>query len=173
MTNNTPKIKCTGIIGKGNLTAGEFELFPNALFDYLQLELINHTDLVVYMKLHQFYNKELGYAFPTIPQLMTYTRVGSKATIQRSLKSLESAGLIQRSRTNRGNNIYVVYKPLGKAELYECVPDKVEKFKEREANFLNMAVLDKERFHQHMLERQEQELWLTLIENTGITAFLE
>jgi hypothetical protein len=59
--------KGTGIICKGNVK-GNFEIVPMELLDYVQLKLINHTDLVVYVKLLQLYNDDYGYAFPTIPQ---------------------------------------------------------------------------------------------------------
>ncbi|MFF2290481.1 helix-turn-helix domain-containing protein [Peribacillus butanolivorans] len=156
MTNNTSKIKCSGIIGKGNVEKN-YEKVPMELFDYVQLDLISHTDLVVYMKLYQYYNVEIGYAYPTIPQLMFLTGIGGKSTIHKSLKNLETVGLIQRGKTLKGNNIYVVYKPLDTAELYESVPDKVVKLRERETDLVAMAENDKERFHQHMLNKQDQD----------------
>lgn len=163
MTNNVTVIQGTGIICKGNLNAGEFEMFPNMLFDYIQLGLLTHTDLVVYMKLHQLYNENYGYAFPTIEQLMVYTRTGSKATLHASLKRLCEFGLIQKRKASGGNNVYVVYKPLDKRELYECVPNKVEQFKEFESKLVKISVHDKERFQQHlqnkqMREQQEQQI---------------
>ncbi|WP_057915925.1 helix-turn-helix domain-containing protein [Peribacillus muralis] len=154
MAANTTKIKSTGIICKGNVEKN-FELFPNALFDYIQLDLISHTDLVVYMKLYQYYNLDIGYAYPTVPQLMFLTGIGGKSTINNCFKNLERVGLIQRGKALKGNNIYVVYKPLDKAELYEAVPGKVEKLREKEIDLVAMAENDKERFHQHMLDKQK------------------
>jgi predicted transcriptional regulator len=157
MAANITKIKSTGIICKGNVKKN-YEKVPMEVFDYIQLGLITHTDLAVYMKLYQYYNEEIGYAYPTVAQLMIQTNIKGKATITNSFEKLERVGLIQRGKGNRGNNIYVVYKPLDKAELYECVPDKVVKFKKRESELLKMAENDKERFHQHMLNKQEQAL---------------
>ncbi|OTX92581.1 transcriptional regulator [Bacillus thuringiensis serovar londrina] len=157
MTNIVTKIKGTGITCKGNLKAGEFEMFPNMLFDYIQLGMITHTDLIVYMKLLQLYNENYGYAFPTIEKLMVYTRIGGKSTIHNSLKRLGEVELIQKGKASWGNNIYVVYKPLSKTELYKRVPDKVEQFKEFESKLIKISDHDKERFHQHLQDKQMRE----------------
>ncbi|HIE8451736.1 TPA: helix-turn-helix domain-containing protein [Bacillus cereus] len=157
MKNNVTTIKGTGMICKGHLKGGEFEMFPTMLFDYIQLGLISHTDSIVYMKLLELYNTDYGYAFPTIELLMVYTRVGGKATIHNSLKRLGEVGLIQKSKRNKGNNVYVVYKPLSKAELYGFFPDEVEQFKEFESKLLKIAGQDKERFQQHLQDKQNRE----------------
>ncbi|MGG0122155.1 helix-turn-helix domain-containing protein [Bacillus paranthracis] len=156
MTNTVTAIKGTEIICKGNVE-GNFEQVPMELFDYIQLGLITHTDLAVYMKLLQLYNENYGYAFPTIERLMIETRIKGKATVHNSLKRLGEVGLVQKSKTNRGNNVYVVYKPLDKKELYKCVPDKVKQFKEFESKLLKVADQDKERFHQHLQDKQMRE----------------
>ncbi|MGW5979330.1 helix-turn-helix domain-containing protein [Bacillus mycoides] len=156
MTNTVIAIKRTENICKGHLK-GNFEQVPMELFDYIQLGLITHTDLVVYVKLLQLYNPDYGYAFPTIERLMIATRVGGKATIHNSLKRLGEVGLIQKSKANRGNNVYVVYKPLNKTELYKCVPDKVDQFKEFESKLVKTAEYDKERFQQHLQDKQMRE----------------
>lgn len=153
VSNLSSNIEGTGIIGKGNLS-GNFAQVPMELFDYVQLGLITHTDLVVYVKLYDLYNDAYGYAFPTIPKLMVFTRIRSKSTIHQSLTNLEKVGLIRKQKGLSGNNIYLVYKPLDKSELYQRVPDRVEKFKEHEAKLLKTAELDKERFNQHQLEKQ-------------------
>lgn len=153
VSNLSSNIEGTGIIGKGNLL-GNFAQVPMELFDYVQLGLITHTDLVVYVKLYDLYNDAYGYAFPTIPKLMVFTRIRSKSTIHQSLTNLEKVGLIRKQKGLGGNNIYLVYKPLDKSELYQCVPDRVEKFKEHEAKLLKTAELDKKRFNQHQLEKQ-------------------
>ncbi|WP_338447754.1 hypothetical protein R4Z09_16020 [Niallia oryzisoli] len=66
MSNTETVIQGTGIICKENVK-GNFEIMPMELLDYVQLELITHTDLVVYMKLLQLYNNDYGYAYSTIP----------------------------------------------------------------------------------------------------------
>ncbi|GAB6437051.1 hypothetical protein bcgnr5390_23550 [Bacillus luti] len=156
MTNTVTTIKGTKNTCKGNLN-GNFEQVPMELFDYIQLGLITHTDLVVYVKLLQLYNPDYGYAFPTIERLMIETRLKGKATVHKSLKRLGEVGLIQKGKANRGNNVYVVYKPLNKTELYKCVPDKVNKFKEFESKLVKTAEFDKERFQQHLQDKQMRE----------------
>lgn len=93
MSNIKTTIKGTGITCKGNVK-GNIELLPMELFDYIQMRLITHTDLVIYVKLLQLYNHKEGYAYPTISQLMKYTHVGSKAIIDKSLDRLTEVGLI-------------------------------------------------------------------------------
>lgn len=136
------------IIAKGNVESN-YAKMPMELFDYVQLELLSHTDLAVYMKLYDLVDVEQGYAFPTIPQLMVYTRIGSKATIHRSLKKLVEVNLIEKRKTRWGNNVYYIYKPLSKGELYKLYPDKLEQFKEFEAKQMKIAQHDMDRFHQH------------------------
>ena len=155
MSNTNTSIQGTCIICKGNVKEN-FEQTPMELFDYVQLGLITHTDLVVYVKLLQLYHSDYGYAFPTIPQLMNFTHIGSKATMHNSLNTLEGVGLIQKSKTSRGNNIYIVFKPLTRGELYNVVPDKVEQLKEFETKLMKTAKHDKERYQLHQQERQEQ-----------------
>lgn len=136
------------IIAKGNVESN-YAKMPMELFDYIQLELISHTDLAIYMKLYDLVNVEQGYAFPTIPQLMVYARIGSKATIHRSLKKLVEVNLIEKRKTRWGNNVYYVYKPLSKGELYKQYPERVEVFKTFEAKQMKMANSDKERYQSH------------------------
>ncbi|HDR7661077.1 TPA: transcriptional regulator [Bacillus wiedmannii] len=156
MTNIVTKIKGTEITCKGNVE-GNFEQVPMELFNYIQLGLITHTDLVVYVKLLQLYNENYGYAFPTIERLMIETHIKGKATVHNSLRRLGEVGLIQKGKASWGNNTYVVYKPLSKTELYKCVPDKVEQFKEFESKLMKISVHDKERFQQHLQDKQMRE----------------
>jgi len=140
----------TGTICKGNLN-NYFEQVPAELFDYIQLGLITHTDMVIYIKLLQLYNPNYGYAFPTIDQLRSYTRTGSKATIHSSIRRLCEVGLIKKGKTSGGNNIYVVYKPLDTVDLYNAVPDKVEQF---ESRLTKVSTDDKERYKQHLIDKE-------------------
>lgn len=149
-------IKGTGVICKGNVS-GNFEQVPMDLFNYVQLELITHTDFVVYVKLLQLYREEYGYAYPTIKQLMVITRVGSNATIHNSLNSLVAIGLIKKSKTKRGNNVYIIYKPLSKDELHKIFPKKLDMFLEFEAKQFDISVQDKERLIQHKTNKQQPE----------------
>ncbi|WP_338447753.1 hypothetical protein R4Z09_16015 [Niallia oryzisoli] len=78
-------------------------------------------------------------------------------TIHKYLKTLEQVGLIQKSKTSRGNNVYVVYKPLGKNELYGHFPDKVEQLQEFEKKLMNTAEHDKERYQLNQQKKEYQE----------------
>lgn len=141
----TLSIKGTGITCKGNIEK-DFEKLPLDLFNYLELGLISHTDFTVFVKLTQFYNIDYGYAYPNIPQLMLYTHIKSKATIHTSLDSLVAAGLLQKGKTAKGNNIYRTLKPLCKEELYKAVPGQVQILKERENKLLKANTADKIRW---------------------------
>jgi DNA-binding MarR family transcriptional regulator len=94
--------------------------------------------------------------FQPFHKLMIYAGVGSKVTVHRSVNTLEKVGLIQRSRTNRGNNIYVVYRPLSKSELYSLVPDKVKELKENEEKLIKINEDDKERYQHHQQLKEQQ-----------------
>lgn len=142
------------VMAKGNIESN-YAKMPMELFDYVQLELISHTDLAIYMKLYDLVNVEQGYAFPTIPQLMVYARIGSKATIHRTLRKLVEVDLIEKRKTRWGNNVYYVYKPFSKAELYKLYPDKFEQFKVFEAKQMKTAEHDIDRFQQHLGNKQE------------------
>ncbi|WP_337050743.1 helix-turn-helix domain-containing protein [Priestia megaterium] len=142
------------VMAKGNIESN-YAKMPMELFDYVQLELISHTDLAVYMKLYDLVNVEQGYAFPTIPQLMVYTRIGSKSTIHRSLRKLVEVNLIEKRKTRWGNNVYYVYKPLSKADLYKLYPDKFEQFKVFENKQMKIAKYDIDRFQQHLQNKEE------------------
>ena len=148
-------VKSTEIICKGNI-ADNFEKLPHDLFNYLELGLISHTDFTVYMKLTQFYNADFGYAFPTISQLMIYTRIASKHTINRSIKNLVAVGLLRKGKTNNGNNVYCTYKPLSKVELYKQVPKEVQKLHEMQAKLLSTSKADKVRWEEFKQDQPEK-----------------
>jgi predicted transcriptional regulator len=158
MSNTKTAIKGTGITCKGNVK-GNFELLPMELFDYIQLKLITHTDLVIYVKLLQLYNHKEGYAYPTISQLMKYTHVGSKATIDKSLDRLAEVGLIKTAKSPKfpSKNIYFVFKPLETNELFKYVPEKVEQLKKFENKLIETAEHDKDRFQQHQQQKERQQ----------------
>jgi predicted transcriptional regulator len=111
------KVKCSEIICKGNVE-GNFITVPAGIYDYLELGLISTKDLTIYIKLLDLYNQDYGYAFPTISQLRRMSGIKSKTTVDKCLDKLENVGLIKRGKAKKGNNVYVVYKPLKKSELY-------------------------------------------------------
>lgn len=178
----------TKIIAKGNID-DKFAKMPVELYNYIQLDLISHSDVIIYMRLYDLSNDKIGYAYPTIPQLMVSTRIGSKATIHRSLKKLVEVGLIEKEKTKWGNNKYFVYKPFPREELYKRYPDKAKHFKEFEAKIMNIAEYDKERFQQYQQEQTEiqakqivpkseilikeniSKLCLILLQNLDLSAF--
>lgn len=147
-----PPIKSTEILCKGNIE-NHFEMMPLDLFNYLELGLISHADFTVYMKLTQFYNKDLGYAFPNIPQLMIYTNIKSKTTINNSLNNLIAAGLLQKGKGTKGNNIYRTFKPLDREELHKLVPKMVQALQERKIQLLQGNTSDKVRWEAFKQEK--------------------
>src|SRR5690349_6462799 len=93
---NMTTIRGTQKLAKGNIE-GNFEHFPKDLHAYLQLGLIKHSDVVMYMTLLAYHNTEMGYAYPTNVQLEVTTGL-SKGTVVTSLQRLEKADLISRKR---------------------------------------------------------------------------
>ncbi|TXC89881.1 transcriptional regulator [Metabacillus litoralis] len=150
------KVKSSGIICKGNLE-GNFELVPMELYDYLEIGLISGNDLVVYIRLLRYYNPEYGYAYPTIAQLRIDTGIKAKPSIHKCLRNLISVGLIKKSKTRKGNNIYLVYKPLERSVLYACVPDKVKQIEEFKARVTNQEVEDKNRLLHYKQTKEDNE----------------
>ena len=150
------EIKSSGIYCKGNVTEN-FEMLPSSLFKYLELGVIKQSEFVLYVKLLQLYNVDYNYAFPTITQLMIYTGIGSKATVHKSIDTLEKVGLIGKFKSVRGNNNYVVFKPLDEEELCESVPTEVEKFLVRSNSLLNVAKEDKRRLEEYKEKIEAQE----------------
>lgn len=157
VTNTKTTIKGTGIICKGNVTEN-FEKLPMELFDYLELGLITHREFVVFMKLCQLYNEGYGYAFPTISQLRIMTGIESKSTMDTALDNLQNVGLISKARTQRGNNVYVVFKPLERSQLYQCAPDRVKQLEKKKVKLNLQADQDKERLLQYKQNKQENEI---------------
>lgn len=155
MKKTTITVKSTKSICKESIV-NNFEKLPHDLFNYLELGLITHTDFVVFMKLTQFYNAEYGYAFPTISQLMIYTRIGSKHTINRSIKNLVTVGLLQKGKSSNGNNVYRTYKPLDKENLYKQVPQKVQELRELQAKLMGMNESDKVRWDEFKQNQPER-----------------
>lgn len=149
------RIPSSGIRCKGQeKLLGSFEQISMTLFDYLQLELITKVDMVVYIRLMAYYNKDYGYAFPTIRQLKLATGIEGNTTIQTSLKNLQNAGLIEKGKGASGNNIYVVFRPLEKAHIYSLVPHRVKKLKEKEMEVNQQGIEDWKRLQ---LNQNQQE----------------
>jgi predicted transcriptional regulator len=150
-------VKSSGVICKGNV--GEnYEKLPVSLFNYVELGLITQNELVVYLRLYQFYNEDYGYAFPTIEQLIIMTNLG-KTTVHNCLDNLEKVGLIKKAKSTKfpNKNIYIVFKPLEREELYNYVPDKVQQLEEKKIKLGLQAEQDKARLQQYQQSKQEIE----------------
>lgn len=153
-------VKSSGIICKGNIE-GNFIAVPAEIFDYLELGLISPKDISVYIKLLDLYNENYGYAYPTISQLRRMVGIKSKTTVDKCLDSLEDVGLIERGKGMKGNNVYVVYKPYKKSELYQRYPGKVEKLEEYKRNLKLFDDQEKGRFKDWELDQKGKELKLS------------
>lgn len=143
---NMTIISGTREIAKGNIE-GNFEHFPKDLHAYLQLGVIKHSDVVMYMALMAYHNTEIGYSFPTNVNLELTTGL-SNGTVVTSLKRLENVGLIEKTRAKyfTNKNIFYVFKPLTRDELYKQLPKEAAAFEEKKAKKLEEAEQKKEEF---------------------------
>ncbi|MGG0458444.1 replication/maintenance protein RepL [Bacillus mycoides] len=139
-------IRGTREIAKGNIE-GNFEQFPKDLHAYLQLGLIKHSDVVMYMALMAYHNTEIGYSFPTNVNLELTTGL-SNGTVVTSLKRLKKVGLIEKKRAKyfTNKNIFYLFKPLTREELYKQLPIEAEEFEMKKAKKLEEAEQKKEEF---------------------------
>jgi len=129
-----------------------FEKVSTDLFYYLELGLVIPYDIVQYFKLLQLYNKDYGYAFPTIYKLEVMLNT-SRNTILRSNKRLVNAGLLEIKRAKHGNNTYLPKQPLPKETLYKQVPSNVEEFEKRKAEIENKAFADGSRLNIYNIKK--------------------
>lgn len=107
-----------------------FNRVPDDIFHYLELGLISGNELAIWIKLLQFDNDKYGYAYPNIEQLMLYCNLG-KSTVINGIDNLCRVGLLAKEKQQRlfKKNVYYVYQPLSKEQLYSQVSSKlVEKF---------------------------------------------
>jgi predicted transcriptional regulator len=125
-----------------------FNKVPDSIFNYVELGLISGNDLMVWIKLYQFDNNKLGYAYPSLDQLMVYTNLG-RQTVINCTKTLEKVGLIKKEKIKVFNsNIYFVFKPLEKDDLYQLFPDEVEQLRIKKQKYSKIAEHDKERLQE-------------------------
>ena len=124
-----------------------YTIIPNDAFKIIQ----NGNCFIIYCYLCRNYNKEYGYAFPTIKQISADTGVSNR-TIYKCLDELEDMHLIKRLKfdkkeNNFVNNIYRVYIPVIKKE-----ETKINK------PYLTEKMLKEiEEFEKEMLENDEEE----------------
>lgn len=142
-----------GIVKKGN-----YETFPADIMNYVQLGLITHTDVYLYMTLLRYHSKEYGYAYPSNKQLEVEMGVSSK-TVTRSKERLEEVGLIDivKSANFANKDTYYAYMPLTKEELYQQAPKEAAEYQEKKELATDKAARDKVRYTKHLQEKRETE----------------
>ncbi|PRT02977.1 hypothetical protein C6356_23985 [Bacillus wiedmannii] len=135
-----------------------FERFPADIMNYVQLELITHTDVYLYMTLVRYHSEKYGYAYPSNKQLEVEMGVSSK-TVTRSKERLENVGLmdIVKSPNFANKDTYYVYVPLSKEELYQQAPKEAAEYQQRKELATDKAARDKVRYTKHLQEKRETE----------------
>ncbi|MES9771583.1 helix-turn-helix domain-containing protein [Priestia megaterium] len=102
---------------------------------YLYLSGVNAGTLLIYDIICDFYNSELGYAYPSQDRLALESGMG-RDTVGNHIKKLLDCGLIviqteKRSRTyNRYR--YIPQMPLNKYELFRKYPKALKKYEQAE-----------------------------------------
>jgi predicted transcriptional regulator len=89
---------------------------------------------------------------------MLMTGVGGKDTIDKSIDRLVEVGLLEKAKGYKGNNIYRVYKPLERSELYKYVPDMVKELNAKKIKLGLQAEQEKARLQIWQQEQQEKEI---------------
>lgn len=85
---------------------------PNAVYTvYLKHPEMNTTALAVYGYLLRLYNAEIGYSFPTLPDIAVGLGV-SVTTVQTSITKLRKVGLIVSKYNVRYNNNTYTFPPV-------------------------------------------------------------
>lgn len=90
---------------------GNFTKISNDVY-----KMTNGNEFKIYSYLCSNYNRELGYAFPSLNVIADNTNMSLK-TVQRAIKKLEEIGLIkihkfEEKNSKYANNIYRVYYPI-------------------------------------------------------------
>ena len=148
-----------------------FEKVSTDIFYYVQLGLIKHSDVVLYIKYLELFNENYGYAFPTIYQLQDYLNI-SRASVIESNKRLVEAGLLKVDKHKKNNNIYLPLQPLPKTELAKQVPQKLKELEERQKKIHGSAMEDRVRFD-GLLEKQKNNnsAWKAQVSDLGVMFF--
>ncbi|MBJ7987188.1 helix-turn-helix domain-containing protein [Bacillus cereus] len=137
---------------------GNYEQFPADIMNYVQLELITHTDIYLYMTLIRYHNKEYGYAYPSNNQLEVEMGIAG-GTLVRSKERLVKAGLIDivKSANFANKDTYYTYFPLTQEELYQQAPKEAAEYQQRKELATDKAARDKVRYTKHLQEKKETE----------------
>jgi predicted transcriptional regulator len=151
------KVKNSKITMTKENVPDNFTKVPDSIHNFIELGLISGNELIVYLIMCRLFNENYGYAFPTIDQLEVMTNL-SRGTLIQALKNLEAVGLIEKAKGYRGNNVYVVFKPLDQNELYRQVPEKVELLKEKKIKKNAQVEQNKLRLRQYKESLDENEI---------------
>ncbi|MGF2621958.1 helix-turn-helix domain-containing protein [Bacillus cereus] len=151
-------IQGTKKLAKEQKDAKNFERFPADIMNYVQLGLITHTDVYLYMTLVRYHSEKYGYAYPTNKHLEVEMGVSSK-TVTRSKERLKEVGLIDvvKSANVAYKDIYYAYLPLTEEELYQQAPKEVTEYQRRKELATDKAARDKVRYEKHLQEKKETE----------------
>ncbi|MDR4169541.1 helix-turn-helix domain-containing protein [Bacillus nitratireducens] len=151
-------IRGTKKIAKEQKDATNFERFPADIMNYVQLGLITHTDVYLYMTLVRYHSEKYGYAYPSNKQLEVEIGV-SPATLVRTKSRLVQVGLIDivKSASFANKDTYYAYMPLTKEGLYQQAPKEAAEYQERKELAKNKAARDKVRYTKHLQEKRETE----------------
>ncbi|MCI2257063.1 hypothetical protein L2D08_22325 [Domibacillus sp. PGB-M46] len=122
-----------------------FEKVSTDIFYYVQLGLIKPFDVALYIKYLELFNKDYGYAFPTIYQLEDYLNC-SRQSIVSANKRLTDAGLLIIKKHKSNNNIYFPLQPHTNEDLEKQVPELLIKLNKRREKIYGLAATDKYRF---------------------------
>lgn len=103
-----------------------FVKMPSELMNYVHVPGYKPEYNYLYTIIVDYYNVELGYAYPTEWQLARKYGKGVQ-TVRKHLRFLEKVGLIK--ITKRGlNKLYIPYKPLGQADLFKACPEARDRY---------------------------------------------
>lgn len=142
------KIKSSGqVFDKKENGEGEFFVkMPSDLINYVHVPGYMPEYSYLYTILVDYFNSDLGYAYPTEWQLSRKYGKSIK-TVRGHLRKLEEVGLIKIAKPY-ANKLYIPYKPLSQAELFKECPEAEAKYR---ANLAAEAA-EKERKERHTAE---------------------
>ncbi|MFD2923881.1 hypothetical protein [Halobacillus naozhouensis] len=131
MSQQKPVIKGTDkVFDKTNKAESDyFVKMPSDLMNYVHVPGYKPQFNYLYTILVDFYNADMGYAYPTEYQLSRRYGVKAVKTIREHLRFLERVGLIKIVKP-RANKVYVPYKPLTQAELFKRCPEASKSYNE-------------------------------------------
>lgn len=116
------------VFDKSEKSEGEFFVkMPSDLINYVHVPDYRPEYSYLYAIIVDYFNPDLGYAYPTEWQISRKYGKGIK-TVRTHLRFLESVGLIKIAKPY-ANKLYIPYKPLSQAELFKACPDAEANYK--------------------------------------------